>query len=236
MAPHQDDILDDIIDSAVEMLSHEMGTPLTILRLSLEAIKTHPGDLPPEVLKQIGISEQQFGRIQHLLASIRQYWDIRRQPEQIDKTYKIIDLVEFIIDVVKSHKPWAESQEIRFNYQTRTDSLFAYASPAYLTIVFNELIGNALKFTGQRGIVSVNIDRTPQSGCVTITNTGALLDTQRAFVPFYKAGRNEPGVGIGLTIARFIIRHHNGRITAHSQDNVTTFAVTLPLANDDDTE
>ncbi len=101
--------------------------------------------------------------------------------------------------------------------------------------VFTNILGNALTHTPSGGSVSVEFGTKDEITWVSITDTGPGMpagDVQRIFERFYRGvgNRNSSGRGIGLTIARGIIRAHNGDIDATSPgpEKGSTFRVTLP--------
>jgi len=90
--------------------------------------------------------------------------------------------------------------------------------------VLNNLIGNALRHTSNRGRVSVWVRRTTHGVEVTVSDTGAGIrdeDIPHIFERFYRGeksrNRSTGGAGLGLAIARGVVRAHGGEIKVESQ-------------------
>jgi signal transduction histidine kinase len=110
--------------------------------------------------------------------------------------------------------------------------------PLRIAQVFNNLIGNAIKFTPANGVITVSAhlqkDKTAIEVCVKDTGIGiAPEDLPRLFQKFYRAGKGPTeiaGTGLGLSIAKEIIELHGGKIWAESEKGQgAQFSFTLPL-------
>ena len=112
-----------------------------------------------------------------------------------------------------------------------------HADPDRITQVLTNILGNALTATPAGGTVTVQAATAGHGATVAITDTGAGLaavDLERVFERFYRAPgqpRRSAGSGIGLTIARNIVRAHGGEITASSPGpgHGATFTLAIPL-------
>ena len=99
------------------------------------------------------------------------------------------------------------------------------------------LVGNALAATPERGSITVSCLRDAQAVVVSVVDTGEGLqeeDLERVFERFYRGSgrtRSTSGNGVGLTIARSIVRGHGGELTAASEGlgHGSTFTVRLPI-------
>ena len=104
-----------------------------------------------------------------------------------------------------------------------------------LTHLFQNLIGNAIKFRGREPPrIHVSAERNGQEWVFSVRDNGIGLDPQfadRIFLVFQRLHRHEdyPGTGIGLAIARKIVEHHGGRIWVESEPGKgATFHFTVP--------
>ena len=105
--------------------------------------------------------------------------------------------------------------------------------------VLNNLVGNAIKFTPEKGTVSVgaSLDKTKQEVKLWVADTGPGMpknDVPRIFDKFYQS-TNRPssdisGTGLGLSIAKEIVELHGGKIWVETEEGKgTKFIFTLPL-------
>ena len=99
------------------------------------------------------------------------------------------------------------------------------------------LIDNAARHTGAKGLITVVLDRGPESVQLTVTDDGEGIpaaDRERVFERFYRAdqARGAGGAGLGLSIARWIVEQHGGRIRAGANPagRGARLSIDLPLA------
>jgi signal transduction histidine kinase len=111
--------------------------------------------------------------------------------------------------------------------------------PALMTAVFQNLIGNALKFKGESPPeVRVTADRDGDEWVFSVSDNGIGIDAEyaeRVFALFQRLHtRNAyPGTGIGLALCRRIVEYHGGRIWLDTEAPDTTFRFTLPAREDE---
>jgi signal transduction histidine kinase len=100
------------------------------------------------------------------------------------------------------------------------------------------LVHNALKFTPERGAVTMRARREADAVIVQVSDTGIGIKAEELstiFQPYRRGTLRQPreGVGLGLFIAQSLVRAHRGRIEVESEvDRGTTFTVWLPTATD----
>jgi signal transduction histidine kinase len=105
----------------------------------------------------------------------------------------------------------------------------------HMTQLFQNLIGNALKFTDKPPIVRVDAKEEDGNIILSIADNGIGIKkdySNKVFVLFQQLNKKEQfdGTGIGLTICKNIVDKYNGRIWFESEENVgTTFFISIPL-------
>ena len=108
--------------------------------------------------------------------------------------------------------------------------------------VFTNLVGNALQYTPQAGRVVISAVAEADFVRISVADTGAGLaieHLEHVFDRFYRVDKSRSraagGSGIGLTIARYLVEAHGGRIWAESsgEGQGSTFTFTLPVAKND---
>jgi two-component system, NtrC family, sensor histidine kinase KinB len=99
--------------------------------------------------------------------------------------------------------------------------------------VFDNLISNALRHTGEGGQVQLCAFAGGGRVTIKISDTGSGIEyaqQQRVFEPFVQASDTGNGAGLGLSICREIVHQHEGRITLRSTPGLsTTFRIDLPV-------
>ncbi|WP_290057811.1 sensor histidine kinase [Amycolatopsis solani] len=121
---------------------------------------------------------------------------------------------------------------------THVDLPEVRVEPALMTAVFQNLIGNALKFKGETPPeVRVTAERDGDDWVFTVSDNGIGIDAEyaeRVFALFQRLHTRSayPGTGIGLALCRRIVEYHGGRIWLDTAAADTTFRFTLPARED----
>jgi signal transduction histidine kinase len=142
------------------------------------------------------------------------------------------DVAQGLMDTISvlSTKARAKSAAVRLELPTNLPRVPAYA--AELNQVWSNLIENALDAVGESGNVTVSASCQEKAVDVRIVDDGPGIpaDVQRRmFDPFFTTKPIGQGTGLGLDIARRIVRAHEGQIVVDSRPGHTEFRVTLPL-------
>lgn len=107
-----------------------------------------------------------------------------------------------------------------------------------MEVVLSNLISNAIRYTPEKGSITVSAHREADYVCLRVSDTGlgiAPEDLERIFNRFYRVKNEQTryivGTGLGLPIVKGIIDAHNGRIEVESQQGQgSTFSVYIPVA------
>jgi len=146
-----------------------------------------------------------------------------------------IDLAQIAKDAAEALRPLFLEKDIALTLDDG-DPLVVLGDRDRLTQVFTNILGNAITYTGQGGSVGVRMERDGNRATVTVSDTGKGLtqdDLGRVFDRFHRVDPNLPGgTGVGLTVARNLVRRHGGDVVAFSQGPGTgsRFVVSVPLA------
>jgi signal transduction histidine kinase len=173
-------------------------------------------------------AEEGMQRMEHLIRHLLDYARIESAPAPIE-TVETKSALEHALANLKLalHESGAK---VTF------DALPAVQGDAtQLTEVFQNLVGNALKYRGEaKPKIHVGAERRAGEWRFSVRDNGAGIPTdqvRRLFRPLERMSRNgvEPGTGLGLAIARKIVERHGGRIWAESEvGRGSTFFFTLP--------
>jgi signal transduction histidine kinase len=108
-----------------------------------------------------------------------------------------------------------ESQQLEL--QVAGELPQVHADPARILRVFANLLDNALKYTSPPGRITIGAERTAGGVRFSVANSGPALPPEQLramFRPFWQAGRDRRGAGLGLSICRSIVEGHGGTIWA----------------------
>lgn len=135
----------------------------------------------------------------------------------------------------ESFRPLAEKRQVQLETIPPEDGVAVRADPLRVSQIVSNIVGNAIKFTPERGTVTIRSAANGNHVAFHVTDTGpgiAPADMDHLFDNFWQARRNDHrGVGLGLAIAKGVVEAHGGRIWCDSAPGRgSTFSFTLPRA------
>jgi len=213
-------------------VSHELRSPLTSIKGFAQAIVDGTAKDKEAQLKAAGVIEDESKRMMRLVEELLEF--SRLESGQITMAMEPVDLKEVLQQCHEIFLMRAEEKNIQL--RTEIEPLPPITGDIdRLEQVFNNLLDNALKHTPAGGKVSI-IARQPHLNFVEIavTDTGPGIPGEQmrhVFERFYKAdpSAGKAGAGLGLAIARQIVRAHGGDINIKSTlGQGTEFLVRLP--------
>jgi two-component system, OmpR family, heavy metal sensor histidine kinase CusS len=211
--------------------SHELKTPLARLQAELEqALANAPAGSPPQEIYSSLLDE--VSRLKAIVQKLLllSLADAGRLQLQLQP----VDLSALLANVVEDCRAQAPGLNID---QQIAPGVRVSADPELLEQALQNLAGNAIKYNRDGGRIRFELLLEADQACVRIANTGPPIppaDRDRIFERFYRAdpsrsGRVE-GTGLGLSLAREIIRAHRGDLYLEASDSeLTRFAVKLPV-------
>lgn len=215
--------------------SHELKTPLMVLRVGVERALTNPG-IPPESLQPLDESLEEINRMTELVDSLLML--ARADEGRAPLAVEACDLRDLVGEASETANILAEAKEI----VVRTD---LPAQPVPLPVDRNRirqlllnLVTNAIKYTPAKGEVGVGLSDAGGIVQLVVSDTGigiAAGDLEHIFDRFWRAdparSRDEStaGTGLGLAITKWIAEAHGGTISVQSRPGKgTVFTVSLP--------
>lgn len=218
----------------VQNVSHELRTPITFVRGYVDLIlEGSLGAIPDEVKHSLEIVARRTSDLSRLVNDIITH----QQLEMNVLHFRDTNLNDVIALAVESAMPMAQQNEIELETAVETPLPIIRADPDRIGQVFDNLIGNAIKFTDAGGCITVAAHRDEAKIWVSVRDTGigiAREDLPKVFNRFYQTDgsttRRYGGTGLGLTIVQQIVEAHQGQITVESEVGTgTTFTFCLPL-------
>ncbi|OGK17170.1 hypothetical protein A2774_02100 [Candidatus Roizmanbacteria bacterium RIFCSPHIGHO2_01_FULL_39_12c] len=227
--------LDILKDEFVSIASHELRTPLTAIKSYIWMTLNKSTDLNPQVKSYLEIAASE---IEHLIKLVQNMLTISRiESQRLELTLENIDLYELVKQVFDTLKIKADEKQQTFILVPYPEKLLVSADKDKLTEVFENIIGNALKYTPDRGKITIHFSTGKDKTRIHITDTGPGISSDNQTKIFQKFGRLEeakhnrtPGTGLGLYISKQITDLHKGSINVESElGKGSTFTVTLPM-------
>lgn len=215
--------------------SHELRSPLTAIKTSVEVMQSHPERIHSADVKKVediaSATNQMAILVGDLLLLART--DGSRSAGAVD--WVSVPLEELLEDLVDFLELQAEEKGITLKSDLAAD-VFVKGDAGQLRRLFSNLLENALQYTSAGGTVTLSMTKLDRGVTVSVEDTGigiAPEDVRRVFDRFWRAdkarSRREGGSGLGLAIALAIARRHGGEITVTSQVGAgSCFRVRLP--------
>ena len=210
-------------------ISHELMTPISVLRSKLENIMLK-SDLDPETANKIEESLMTLHRLQNLVNSLLLIARIESHQYLSEDTFSVQSLLREIMDELN---PVAEDKEVNLSSEFGHDYQFGKANRSLVFSMFYNVLNNAVKNTGTGGKVSVSSFTEQRRFNVTIADTGKGMTKEQMGTLFsrFKSRRDndENGTGIGLAIAKSIADFHNIEVSVTSEvEKGTIFSFIFP--------
>ncbi|MCA1657933.1 MAG: MASE1 domain-containing protein, partial [Verrucomicrobiaceae bacterium] len=224
-------------DNFLAMLSHELRTPLTPVLAALDALKTErqpQAELDATLAMMRRNIELESQLIDDLLDLTRITKDrLQLQFESMDAHQAIANVIEICASEVNAKK-----QEVRLDL--KATNFRVMADPAKFQQIIWNLFKNAIKFTGERGIITISsANHLPHILTLGVGDTGIGIEPEimeRIFNPFEQGERSFQrkfgGLGLGLTISKSLAQAHGASLIAKSEgrDRGATFLLTMKTA------
>ncbi|MFW6381503.1 MAG: sensor histidine kinase [Bacillota bacterium] len=224
------DHLETIRRESTSDLAHELRTPVTTIKSYLEGFADGVLEINDQNLKEM---DEELERMIRLINRLGELGEAEKKTVHLEKVQ--LDLKQVLKVVTRHFQPLAREQEISLDLSLPADNLILMGDRDSLEAVFNNLLSNALKYTPAGGRVSIEAVHRHEIIRVSVADTGIGIpeeDLPFIFERFYRTDKSRStktgGTGIGLTIARELVKAHDGEIYVESSDRGTTFYVKLP--------
>ena len=218
--------------------SHELRSPLTAIKASVDVMRNHPERIHPKDGKKLaaisGATLQMSHTLEDLLFLARN--DANTSVIGTDRQFEQISLTKILQNCFVLLEPLANEKKITFKSELEPE-IDVLGDRAQLSRLFSNLLENALQYTPEAGMVSLQLSKQNRLAIVKIQDTGIGIppeQIERVFDRFWRANkarsRREGGTGLGLAIAKTITQRHGGKITVESEVDVgSCFQVRLPI-------
>lgn len=228
----------------VAWVSHDLRTPLTSMRVMLEALAD--GVITDQETQQRYI-QTTLSEIQHLGKMINDLFEMAKlDVGHIDLDIHPTPINDLISDTVGGLMAKAHKKQITLRGEVAEDVDLVDIAPDKIQRVLKNLIDNAIKYTpeGEQVTISAALaSDNPAMIAVSVHNTGVHIPADvlpNLFDSFYRGEKSrattddERGTGLGLAIARGFVHAHGGDIWATSTPQAgTTFSFTIPRHEDE---
>jgi len=222
-------------EDVLAIVSHDLRTPLSVIHTTASMLLNPKYQLTPQ---QVGEQHERIRRnaeqMNRMIGDLMDMVSLRGGKLSIDR--KPIVMNDVLGEAVNAHETPARDKGITLTYEAGSEEMKVNADRGRLLQLFQNLLGNAIKFckTGDR--ITVTSRTGDNCAQVEIADSGpgiAADDLPHIFDPYYSASKKhqKTGIGLGLYISKGIVDAHGGQIRCGSgPDTGTRFDISLPLA------
>lgn len=214
-------------------MSHEINTPLSIIKSHNEKIKL--------LLEILGVENEKLDSslneidktVEKISKIIKGLKRISFDSEKIDLS--LINLYDVIQDNIILCSESLSNKNIDFQINFESNELFSYVNEVQFSQVFLNLIQNAKHavegLEDKERWIHINVERLNQFNNITISNGGPkipIANVNKIFLPFFTTKDIGVGTGLGLSLSKKIIESFNGTISLNQSDGYPSFCITIP--------
>lgn len=231
----QQRVADEARNSFVAQATHELRSPLTSIRLYVEKLIDEDNLEAAERAQALNVISQEARRLERIVGDMLSVSEIEAGSMRL--ALGEVRVREMLTQLKEDYaaQALAKQQTLKFDLSPKLPVLKGDRDK--LSLVVHNLLGNAIKYTPAGGNVTLRADVTASSLVLEFVDNGiGIKDEEQALIfdKFYRAKDKRlagiTGSGLGLTLAREVVRMHGGDIAVQSQvDKGSTFRVTLPL-------
>lgn len=220
-------------ESMARTMVHDLRNPLSVIHGSLGILRTEMENPDPE--ERTWTLETLERASRQMLDLVNGILDVERLKQgDLPLEKSLFDLTEVLETVLLLQAPLAAAKEQSLLGESEKNLPPVEADRTLIERVLQNLVGNAIKFTPEKGTIRVTVAGGPEGVTVAVADSGAGIPEEvrrRLFSPFITGRQKESGSGLGLAFCRLAVEAHKGRISAETTaDRGTVFTFTLPAA------
>lgn len=215
-------------------ITHELRTPLTLILGPLEDMQKE-ASLPAKQAQKLSVIHQSALRLLNLILEFRKT-ETQNKKLCVSKG----NIAPLIYEIGLKYKELNQNTKIDFRIQIEKEEMFLFFDKEIITIVLDNLISNAIKYTEQ-GCVTLSLHQTMRNEVayteIKVSDTGYGISAEalpHIFDRYYQeSGKHQAsGTGIGLALVKNLVTLHEGEIRAESiQNEGSTFYISLLTDN-----
>ncbi len=217
----------------VAHVAHELKTPLNVLAMYSETLQREEGQSVEFRTEAINVISDEVERISMLINNLLSITKIEMGSLNLERQH--VKLRDLLIDTFETIKRSSRSKDLDFQIDVPKEIPPIYVDKDLLRIAINNLLTNAIKYSNDKGFISLSAEQIDNSIIVKVRDSGIGIskeDQHHIFDKFYRSNsqevRDRTGHGLGLSLAKDIVHLHQGIINVQSElDQGAEFTITL---------
>ena len=213
-------------------VAHDLRTPLTSVIGYLELLLADKVPSDEKRKEYLQVTYNKAKHLEHLIEDLFGFTKLNYGKISMKVTQ--VDIVQLLTQLLDEFYPNFSDNDMHYEIHSSERSILLNGDGNLLARLFENLIGNAIKYGKEGKIVNVYISRKDNIAVISVVNYGYVIpadELTHIFDKFYRVDQarssSTGGTGLGLAIAKNIVEMHGGSIEARSDLNGTVFEVRL---------
>lgn len=198
-------------------ISHEFRTPLTLINGPIEDQLTS-SKLSKSERKNLNIALRNTQRLKGLVDQLLSLSKLESKNLKLQVQHG--NLTQFLLSQVEAFTFSCSEKNLFYNIYIQKDEIVDWFDRDVIEKILYNLIGNAVKYTSEQGIINVKGSRNSSVYEICVQNSGNYISTEereKIFERFYKSNSKSPGAGIGLALTKELAELHRGTISLNNE-------------------
>lgn len=221
-------------DEFLAVLAHELRNPLCPVKNGIFLLQQNK-----ETSNHPQLLQMMDRQVNHMIRLVDDLMEISRiTTGKIELNRNPINLVNVIHDAIEASTPWLNSKQHQIILSLPSEPFMVNADAIRMTQVFTNLLNNAVKYTSEKGVITVTISIKNNQSVISVKDNGIGISAEmlpKVFEMFTQDKHSgvsyNSGLGIGLAMVRSLIELHGGTVKALSAGPYqgSEFIISLPL-------
>ena len=218
------------LEGMASRLSHELRTPIAVVRSSLENIEQEYEHGESQIY--IERAKQGIKRLNTIITRLSEATRLEQALQNVER--EIFDLTELVSSCVEGYRLAYPNQD--FQAQLSSTSIILKGAPDLIAQMLDKLISNAVDFSLENSPIKVELLLKGKTAHLKVINRGKALPTdmpERLFESMVslrtEPGKREPHLGLGLYMVRLIAGYHGGQVRAENNQEAPGAVFTISL-------
>lgn len=219
----------------ISIVSHQLRSPLSNLKWAVELLMSgRLGEIKGKQSEYLEILKDNTNRMGELVSDLLTVSRIEQGRFPLEKTE--FSLPELAKEILAEYEPIAKASQVEIKFEAAANLPKAFADASRIKIVAENLLDNAIRYTKDKGEVKIKIESRSKNVFFAVQDTGVGIpqeDQKHIFQKFFRSKNvlkyQTQGTGLGLYIAKSIIKKSGGKIGFQSKESKgSTFWFILP--------
>jgi two-component system, OmpR family, phosphate regulon sensor histidine kinase PhoR len=221
----------------ISNVSHELKTPLSLIRMFSEMLVMGRVSDEAKKLEYYNVIHSESDRMSRLIVNLLDFANLLRGIE--NKHFETTNISQLVVKALEAYRHEIQKEGFQLNLNVAPDIPDCYADPNAITMAFLNLLDNSVKYSGDQKHIEVRVRRDNGFVDLSVSDNGVGIpesEQQKIFDKFYRGSdpsvRKVRGSGIGLAITKHVAEMHGGEVLVESAPGKgSTFTLKIPIRN-----